>query len=169
MEPIETPRLVLRLFSVEDTADIHPLFCDQEAMRLVGMLPAFEDMEQTRERLTRWSPSERRLAVVLKETGRVIGYLAVNPDSEEGREDTREIGFALHAADRGHGYMREAVEAMLAALRTQGIRFVWACCFTENRSSEQLIRRLGFAFQKQGRYTPPNDHTYDSLEFRLTL
>lgn len=37
----------------------------------------------------------------------LIGYIAIQPDSEECREDTRELGFALISKYRGQGYMKE--------------------------------------------------------------
>lgn len=166
---METERLTIRQFTTEDAEAMHPLFCDAEAMRLVGMCPAFTDLPQTVERLERWSKSETRLAIVHRDSGQVIGYLAVNPDSEEDREDTRELGFALRADYRGQGYMQEAIKAVLQELRRQNIVYVWACCFTENTASEKLIQALHFTFQQQGTYDAPNDRTYDSLEYRITL
>lgn len=44
----------------------------------------------------------------------MLGYLVINPDTDDGREDTRELGFALMAPYRGRGYMHEAVMAVLA-------------------------------------------------------
>ena len=44
---IETERLILRCFLPEDALQIHPIFCDDEAMRLVGMYPAFTKLKQT--------------------------------------------------------------------------------------------------------------------------
>lgn len=65
--------------------------------------------------------------------------------------------------------MREAINAILAQLREEGIIYVWACCFKENTSSETLIRSLGFEFQQEGTFDAENDRTYELLEFRMTL
>lgn len=75
---IETERLILRCFLPEDALQIHPLFCDDEAMRLVGMYPAFTKLKQTQERIGRWAGNPRRLAIVLKNSNKVIGYMAVD-------------------------------------------------------------------------------------------
>lgn len=166
---IETERLLLRHFRADDASAAHALFSDREAMRMVGMYPPFAHMEETVARIDRWASSEGRLTIVLKGTDELIGYLAVNPDSEEGREDTRELGFALIAGHRGKGYMKEAVSAVLRELSKQGVAYVWACCFKENASSERLIRGMGFEFMQEGRYAAPNDREYESLEFRITL
>lgn len=164
----QTERLLLRRFTKEDVKAAHELFCDEEAMRLDGMYPAFTTLEQTEERIREWSNSEIHTAIVLKETGELLGYLVVNPDSEEDRDDTRELGFALIAKYRGYGYMTEAVKAILEELAARNIVYVWACCFKENVASEKLIRNLGFEFQQEGTYDAP-DKTYESLEFRMEL
>lgn len=164
---IETKRLVLRHFAQADAKEAHELFCDEEAMRMVGMYPAFTRFEETEERIGRWVNAERYHAIVLKETGSLIGYIVVNPDSEEGREDTRELGFALIARYRGKGYMKEAVNAVLKELAGNNITYVWACCFKENVNSERLIRSMGFEFRQEGIFDSPNDRKYESLEFRM--
>lgn len=165
----ETKRLLLRSFTQCDTKEAHELFCDEEAMRLVGMYPPFTRLEETETRIHEWVNEKNRLAIVLKETGALIGYLVIEPDSEEGREDTRELGFALIARYRGQGYMKEAVNAVLRELERDNVVYVWACCFQENAASERLIRGMGFEFQQEGIFNSRNDREYESLEFRITL
>lgn len=100
---IETKRLLLRRFAKSDAAEAHGLFCDKEAMRMVGMYPPFTRLEETEERINRWVDAKRHLAVILKETGSLIGYIVISPDAKECREDTREMGFALISKYRGQG------------------------------------------------------------------
>ena len=166
---IETKRLLLRHFAKSDAKEAHGLFCDEEAMRMVGMYPPFTRFEETEERINKWVNAKSYLAIVLKEIGSLIGYIVINPDSEEFREDTREMGFALISKYRGQGYMKEAVNAVLKELSRNNISYVWACCFKENIVSEKLIRSIGFEFQQEGIFDSPNDRKYESLEFRMKL
>lgn len=166
---IETKRLLLRYFSKNDAKEAHGLFCDEEAMRMVGMYPPFSCFEETEERINKWVNAKRHLAIVHKETGSLIGYIVINLDSEECREDTRELGFALISKYRGRGYMKEAVKAVLKELSRDNIAYVWACCFKDNTVSEKLIRSIGFEFQQEGIFDSPNDRRYESLEFRMKL
>lgn len=166
---IETERLLLRHFMENDAKEAHELFCDGEAMRMVGMYPPFTCFEETEARIARWMSLEKHFAIVLKETGELLGYIVINQDSEEGREDTRELGFALISKYRGKGYMKEAIDAVLKELSRRSIVYVWACCFKENAPSERLIRRIGFEFQQEGIFNSPNDREYESLEFRMKL
>lgn len=169
MKTLETQRLLLRNFEPADAIGAHDLFSDSEAMRMVGMYPPLASIEETMARVERWSRHDSRLAVIKKDSGEFVGYIAVNPDSGENREDTRELGFAALKKHRRSGYMKEAVQAVLDDLKKQGVRYVWACCFKENAASETFIRSLGFAFQQEGTYEAKNDRTYESLEFRMTL
>lgn len=171
MKSLETERLIIRKLDVCDAVMSHELFSDDDAMRLVGIYPPLRTMEETLERLTEWRTTENgeRFALVMKDTDEFLGYVAVNPDSEEDREDTRELGFAMRAEARRRGFMKEALQAVLAELKREGIAYVWACCFKGNDASEKLIRSLGFDFIQEGTYEVENDREYGSLEFRLEL
>lgn len=167
---IETERLLIRLFTMDDVFDMHDLFVLPEVMQPVGMAPAFTRIEESRERISRWIKKGIHHAIVLKGTDKVIGYIAIKPDSEDDREDTRELGFALNPQYQHHAYMTETVNAVIESLRSDGIHFVWACCFQDNLASKNLIERSGFVFQKSGEYfVETEQHTYQSLEYRMNL
>lgn len=171
MKRIETERLIIRKIALEDAEAAHELFSDGDAMRWVGIYPPLTDISETRERITEWNSDEEeeRFALLKRDTGEFLGYIAVNPDSEEEREDTRELGFAMRAKVRRQGYMKEALMAVLDELRREGIVYVWACCFKGNDASEKLISGLGFELMQEGTYEVKNDREYVSLEFRLEL
>ena len=173
---IDTKRLHIRPFIMNDAEDMHALFTLIEVMQPLDMAPAHTSMNQTTERLQRWIDSGIHQAIALREsiddteTERVIGYIAINPDSEENREDTRELGFALHPGWQHRGYMTETVDAVLAYLQKQGIRYIWACCFEQNLSSKSLIERCGFSFQQKGSFFAEGEGiAYPSLEYCMEL
>lgn len=167
---IEAEQLIIRPFIVDDIFDMHDLFVLSEVMRTVGMAPAFTKIEESRERISRWITNGMHHAIALKGTGKVIGYIVIKPDSEENREDTRELGFALNPKYQHQAYMTETVKAVIKYMRVEGIRFVWACCFKDNLSSKRLIERCGFEFQNTGEYFVETEHrTYESLEFRMDI
>ena len=92
---IDTKRLHIRPFTMNDTEGMHPLFTLTEVMQPVGMAPAHTSMDQTTERLNRWSCMGIHHAITLRESRdgveseRVIGYIVIKPDSEDKREDMR--------------------------------------------------------------------------------
>lgn len=169
MKRLETNRLILRNFELNDANQIHKLFSDANAMRLGGMYPHFSKIEQTIERIQEWKESESRLAILKKDTCEIIGYIAINDDSVEQRNDTRELGYGIIEQFRRKGYMKEAISAVLEDLRTEGIIYVWASCFKENMASEKLILSMGFDFVQHGTYVVVGDRKYESLEFRIKL
>ncbi|RDU24593.1 GNAT family N-acetyltransferase [Anaerosacchariphilus polymeriproducens] len=167
---IETERLLIRPFIMDDVFDMHDLFILSDVMQPVGMAPAFKKIEESRERISRWIKKGIHHAIVLKGTDKVIGYIVIKPDSEDDCKDTRELGFAINPKYQHHAYMTETVKAVTEYLRVEGIRFVWACCFKDNLSSKNLIERCGFEFQNSGEYfVETEQHTYQSLEFRMDL
>ena len=167
---LKTDRLTIRPLTMDDADDMHALFSIPEVMQPLGMAPAFVSMEQTRAQLQSWIDKGTHHAITLADCGTVVGYIAINPDSEQNRSDTRELGFALHPDYQRHGYMTEAILAVLDALREAGIRYVWACCFTDNIASKAVIERCGFPFIRKGGYTVESQRkTYSSLEYCMDL
>ena len=167
---LHTADLLIRPFVPEDLEDVFSFCRLPQVMDPSGMAPAHTSMDQTRHELTRWIGGGRKFAIVLPSTGRVIGEISVNPDSEEGREDTRELGFVLHPDYQHRGYMTQTVLAILEQLKGRGIRYVWACCFVDNTPSKALIERCGFEFQQRGTYTVnATGQVHESLEYRMDL
>ena len=107
-------------------------------------------MEEAREKLYNDIPQKNKLAVMRKSDGRVIGHLNVKPDSEDGREDTKELGYLIRSDCRRQGYMKEAVLGAMKYLFENGIEFVYVGCFTDNVPSRALIENIGFAFDQKG-------------------
>ena len=169
MKTIEMQRLLIDRFITVDTRDALELFGDGDSMRMTGLWPPLDSIAGSLARVLEWSNDGAHRAILKKDTGEFIGYIAVNPDSEDGRDDTRELAFALVKRHRGKGYMKEAVTAVLDELRDNGVRYVWACCIRGNDASEKLIRSLGFVLQQEGTFDSKNDRTYERLEFRITL
>ena len=167
---METKRLLLRPVVPDDAAALHAFFCLPEEMRLLGLAPAHTTLAQSEALVARWAVDGQHHALLLRDSGTLIGYMAIQPDSEENRPDTRELGFGLLPQWQHQGYMTEAIQALLDVFRKRGIRYVWACCFRENSASERLIRRCGFSFVQEGVFFFPGEKKkYGSMEFCLEL
>jgi RimJ/RimL family protein N-acetyltransferase len=82
------------------------------------------------------------LAVVLRETGQLIGDLVLFWHSEEHRSG--EIGYVINPDLHGHGYATEAAGALLAlAFDGLGLHRVTARIDEENPASAAVLRKLG--------------------------
>lgn len=107
---------------------------------------------------------------MLLETNKVIGHIAVDPDSEEGRIDTRELGCVLNAKYHRRGIMSEAIGEVIDYLfREEGVEIVWACCFQKNVASKGMIEKCGFHFIKEGTfYSSSLGKEFLSYEYCIT-
>lgn len=84
--------------------------------------------------------------IVLKESDRIIGsvdykYVPVN--------GVTEVGYGLNPRYEGHGYMTEALTALLAFGKKLGIETVRADTLKENKKSQNVLKRCGFRFLEE--------------------
>ena len=142
---LETDRLVLRYFEVDDLDAMHALFGDPEVVRWMG-----DGQVLTRDRCAEWIRVCRRnyatrgygaSAVVEKATGALVGLCGVvHP---QGR-DAAEILYAFAPGRWGRGYASELVPAVLeAALGPWGLPRVLATVAPENLASARIAEKAG--------------------------
>lgn len=135
---METKRLIIRPFAVEDAEDLYAYLSREKVVRYEPY-PAFT-REQAAEEAVRRASDANFHAVILKETGRMIGNLYFAP----GDFDTWELGYVFHDAYWGREYAAEACRALLEEGFASGkIRRVIAMCNPENAASWRLLERLG--------------------------
>jgi len=134
---IESSRLLVRRYRTEDKNDLYEQLSDPETLRFEPY-PVFspEQMDQEVENRVK---SDEFFAVVLKETGKVIGNLYLG--RSEG--DSREIGFVFHRGYWGKGFATEACAAVLREAFASGIHRITAQCDPQNPRSWRLLKRLG--------------------------
>lgn len=166
---IETERLLIRSFTEDDLNDMHE-YCAQAEVSTNTGWAAHTSLAESALFLSMWMKEGYRHAIVFKETGKVIGHIAIYPDSEENREDTCELGFALNRQYHRRGIMSEAVTAVLQYLfERMNKEYVWACCFQSNTSSSGLIRKCGFRYMGTGTYYSASLRTeFPSFEYRIS-
>lgn len=75
--PIETERLILRQFCVDDAKDVFAILSDEQTTLDCGGYHAFDAMDDEYDRLMQKFAGQTRYSIVLKETGRVIGVISM--------------------------------------------------------------------------------------------
>ncbi len=154
MSEIETKRLLLRPFRESDAADVQEY--------LSGPLPhCFADLkldsidEARTEVVKRGENTDYCFAIVLKESGRVIGEIEAEPSTYvppmlRSREtlppspDTFTPSLILNAAHQGRGYAYEATYALLDYLfARKGARRIYTYVDDYNARSQHLCEKLG--------------------------
>ena len=146
---IETERLILRPFREEDAADAFeylekPIVNCFACMKLNSLEEA---REAVKEKMAR---SEYCFAIVLKDTGKVIGEIEAHlessqPDAAENFvKDTFSPCWMLNTAYQGKGYAFEAARAFFDYLFHQkGARRIYAYTEDYNLPSQNLCKKLG--------------------------
>lgn len=143
---IETERLILRPFAESDAADVYEYLCEPAAncfacMKLNSIHEAKEEMKR------RSADTEYYFAIVLKETGKVIGEIfgapeAAAPECES--TDTFSPCWMLNLDYTGKGYAYEAASAFFDYLfQVKGVRRIYAYTEDYNISCQQLCKKLG--------------------------
>ncbi len=146
--PIETGRLVLRRFTLDDAPAMHAYVSLPEVARYMMWEPL--SLEETRARLERWLGSEGdaeegdnlSFAITLKGSGELVGDCGLGFRNKAARQ--AEIGFSLNPAHQGKGYATEAVGEMLRLGFERCNRHrIYARCDARNDGSWRLMERLG--------------------------
>ena len=144
---IETHRLTLRPYRLEDAEEMYANWAsDPEVTRFLTW-PTHSDVEITRRVLTDWISRYEdggffNWAIVLKETGEVIGNIAV-VRLEEAIEEA-EIGYCLGRAFWGRGIMPEALRAVIDYLfDTVCVNRIMAGHDVNNPKSGRVMEKAG--------------------------
>ena len=147
---LRTERLVLRPLRQEDADALHPMYSDAEA-NTYGSHPATRTVAESHERVakaladTAW----RAWAITLKGDDTALGKVVIGTVAsyEKRQGKVTEIGYILSRAYWGHGYVTEAVTALIDQLFAEGQRRVFADTDPDNLASIAVLKRLGFRLE----------------------
>ena len=147
---LETARLRLRRFTMDDVDHLVELDSDPEVMRfLTGGRPtpsATVRDEHLPRLLARYDrhPGLGRWAAEDRTTGEFLGWFALDP-AEDGTQ--AELGYRLRRAAWGRGLATEGSRALLRhAFETVGLRRVWAETMAVNRRSRSVMEKAGLRY-----------------------
>ncbi len=146
---IETERLILRPFDEGDAADVYEYLKEPSVncftcMKLNSLDEAVAEMKN------RTGETEYYFAIVLKESGKVIGEIDAYPETgeqhadENDPKDTFSPCRMLNPDYTGKGYAYEAAHAFFDYLfNEKGARRIYAYTEDYNTASQRLCERLG--------------------------
>jgi RimJ/RimL family protein N-acetyltransferase len=158
MPDLETPRLLLRIPSLDDLDRWAEMMADVEAARHIGgVAPKTAVWRMIMQMNGAWTlTGVSMFSVVEKETNRWIGR--VGPWQPYGWPGP-EVGWGLHPDAWGKGYALEAASAAMDyAFDVLGWTNVVHCISPENARSAALARRLGSRILGQAHMPAPFDH-----------
>jgi len=174
---VETPRLVLRRFTMADVDNLVSLDADPDVMRFVTggiptaraeieteILPAFLGYYERYEGYGFW-------AAIEKPTGQFLGWFHFRP-REGASPDEAELGYRLRKSAWGKGYATEGSRALIAKGFTQfGVQRVVAEAMAVNLASRRVMEKAGLTlvrtFHQPWPYPIEGDELGD-VEYALT-
>ena len=148
---IETERLLLRRFVIEDAEDMYSGWCNDPEVSKYLTWPPHESADVTRYLLNTWIPEYEKgeyfnWVMELKETGKIIGNISV----VQVREDIGEalIGYCMSRGYWGHEYMPEALKAVIDYLfDVAGMNRVVASHDVNNPKSGRVMQKAGMKYE----------------------
>ena len=146
---IETERLILRPFLEKDAADVFE-YLEMPTVNCFACLK-LNSLEEAQVAVKeKMAHSEHCFAIVLKDTGKVIGEIEAHPESsrpdaaETYVKDTFSPCWMLNPVYQGKGYAFEATHAFFDYLFYQKCaRRIYAYTEDYNLASQNLCRKLG--------------------------
>ena len=151
---LETKRLILRPHNSSDFEDYFDYIMEPELQQMLG-LNGLVDRESAQETfqwlLDKMLDKWEFLALVSRETGRVIGHICVQPPIEKvaqapefhGKKGAS-LSFAIAKWERRKGLMLEALQCLTAQIFREGVDYI-DCEYTPlNAISHRLQEKLGF-------------------------
>ena len=131
----------LREFLPEDQNNILEILTDHKVAETY-MLPDFaktEDAIPLFQRLMALSRQSDRYVRCISLDGAAIGFL----NDVEIKNGSIELGYVIHPAHHGHGYMTEALRLAIRALHQKGYAEVICGAFEGNTASLRVMEKCG--------------------------
>jgi len=148
---LETERLVLRRFMVEDAEAMYRNWANDPEVTRYLTWPSHVSVEVTRQLLAEWvSKYENKdfynWAIVSKANGEAVGNVSFVSIQEN--IDEAVLGYVLSRRLWGQGYMPEACRAVFDFGFTQiGLNRIEAAHHTENPKSGRVMQKLGMIYE----------------------
>jgi RimJ/RimL family protein N-acetyltransferase len=166
MIAIETARLTIRNFTRDDWQDLLEIAVGYQASEMAQYDHKWPTSEDEIRGVAAWfATDDRFLAVCLKSTGKVIGFVSLPP--EEGADSLAfGFGYVFHFDYHGQGYATESCRAAIDyAFGELGADRIHTGTAAANEPSCRLLARLGM--QETGRSTGHLQETPDGqpIEF----
>ncbi len=144
MKKLETDRLVLRDWQVDDAVDCLVLWSNPEITHAGWTMK--NSMEEINAAMHVWQQEQDSWAITLKDSGSVIGAIFLSDINRHSRY--RELEYAIIEDQWNRGYATEAVNAVLKhAFMEMELHIVAAACYDYNKRSIRVIEKCGFTYE----------------------
>ncbi len=148
---IETERLILRRFTVDDAQEYFPLVADPEVNRYTGQT-VVQTVEQARQILLDYPIRDYetfgygRMACIEKSSGRLVGFSGMKylPDLADA-----DVGYRFIRDSWGKGYATESATVLMReCVREFSLRRVIGMVDPRSAGSSRVLTKLGLSFER---------------------
>ncbi|MBX6332260.1 MAG: GNAT family N-acetyltransferase, partial [Gemmatimonadaceae bacterium] len=149
---IDTPRLILRPFAIEDAPAVQRLAGDRDVASTTLTIPHPYEGGVAEAWIAHLQTDMERgtsvvFAVVIREARTLVGAVGLTIAPDHARA---EMGYWIGKPYRGRGYCTEAAAALLeVAFERLGLHRVYATHFARNPASGRVMQKLGMT--REGR------------------
>ncbi|MEW6515554.1 MAG: GNAT family N-acetyltransferase [candidate division FCPU426 bacterium] len=147
---LQTQRLSLRPFRLEDAADVRRLANERDVAAMTYRLPHPYPAGLAEEWIRGQEPAYREgretvFALTLRDNGGLIGSMGLMVKAEHERA---EVGYWLGKPYWGKGFATEALEAVLEyGFGTLGLRRIFGQLFAPNQASARVMEKAGMIYE----------------------
>lgn len=161
---IETERLIIRPYAFTDLDELYAVVSEPNFYRFIPEdVPSRDDVQQVIEwsikcnlKNTPTKIHKLNLAIIEKQSQKLIGYCGLGPDDVKDTEI--EIYYGISEAYRGRGITSEATKALMNyAFYKIGLSKIIAVVHPENVASLRIVDKLGMSYK----------YTYNNLNSEL--
>ncbi|WP_270181285.1 GNAT family N-acetyltransferase [Alkalihalobacillus sp. CinArs1] len=145
MQPLDSDRITLRPFEMEDAPRIQQLANHKDVANIIGLpypyrLEHAEEWIKIQPELIR-SGTEYPLVMYSKDHDELIGTICIRVDKKNHRG---ELGYWIGRSYWGEGFATEAVKRMITFGFTDlELNKVWATAITRNKGSIKVLQHAG--------------------------
>ncbi|MFA5289956.1 MAG: GNAT family N-acetyltransferase [Candidatus Izemoplasmatales bacterium] len=165
MKTLDTTRLYLRSFQIEDVHDVYAYAKLDSVGPNAGWKP-HESESETKEIIAKFIENDDVFAIVLKDQNKVIGSVGVHPVAP----GIISLGYVLSTDYEGRGLMSEACQRVLAYVFMEtDIQEIQVSHFLGNHKSERVIQKCGFIWLGEKQETDQTACSRRSIHYRLTI
>ncbi|AOR23576.1 GNAT family N-acetyltransferase [Clostridium taeniosporum] len=148
MKRLESKRMVLRPWRIEDLDDLHQCTSDEQVAKFAGF-NVRQTKKETLKILKQFiGDSLKSLwAIELKKDKKDIGWIELYNQSNDLNMNSKELGFVLSQEYWGKGLMTEAVKLVLNyVFNIKKVNSIICSHFLKNIRSRNVITKCGFKF-----------------------
>ncbi len=168
MKTLETERLILRPFSIDDLEDFFE-YCSLETVGPNAGWSVHKNREESKAIIEKFIEKDDVLALYHKHDKKVIGSVGLHYKETESAGSYYEIGYVLSTPYEGRGLMTEACKEVIKyAFLVLEIPEIYVCHFLNNDKSRRVIEKCNFDYLCLVEYETVNFGKKKSKAYKLT-